>query len=344
MSGARIRPYATEAGAPVIRLALVGCGRNAAALAAAAAASDLCKLTVAVDVDPNAARSAAGAAGVRAHVGSLASLLESDTGEFDAVVVNTPNASHADIALTAINAGRHVLVETPLALSAESAATVQRAAEGADVRLMVAHTLRFVPANVQVHRALAAGELGRPSMLRSHRWLRRFPGPPGGWKHDPALSGGLCVHEGVHEIDQALWLIGERPTHLHAQARPELLQIHLGFASGAMAICGVATGLPLGSGYYSLTLIGSLGSAYADDHHNVQLVYRGGRPQAYVSDQRASAVRAQLDEFANAIAAGRNPSVSGADAVAALQVAEAAAASGASGQTANLSEGGHELA
>ena len=329
---------------PVIRLALVGCGRNAAALAAAATASDFCELTVVVDVAPNAAHASARAAGVRAHVGDLASLLESENADFEAVVVNTPNDSHASVASTAISSGRHVLVEKPLALSADSAATVQREADRADVRLMPAHTLRFMPANVQVRQALATGELGRPSLLRSHRWLRRFPGPPGGWKHDPARSGGLCVHEGVHEIDQALWLIGERPTHVHALARPELLQIHLGFASGAMAICGVATGLPLGSGYYSLALIGSLGAAYADDHHNMQLVYRGGRPQAFVSDQRAAAVRAQLDEFASAIDEGRDPSVSGADAVAALRVAEAAAASGASGRTAQLTEDGYVLA
>ena len=63
-----------------------------------------------------------------------------------------------------------------------------------------------------------------------------------------------------------------------------------------------------------------------------------------MSDQRASAVRAQLDEFANAIAGGREPSVSGADAVAALQVAEAAAASGTSGQTAHLTESGYVIA
>ena len=328
----------------MIRLALVGCGRNAAALAAAADASDLCELTVAADIDPEAARSVAREAGVRAHVGDLESLLESDGGGFDAVIVNTPNDSHAGVASTAVAAGRHVLVEKPLALSAEAAEAVRREAERADLRLMTAHTLRFMPANVQVHRALAAGELGRPTLLRSHRWLRRFPGSPGGWKHDPARSGGLAMHEGVHEIDQALWLIGECPTHVHALAGPELLQIHLGFASGAMAICGIATALPLGSGYYSLALIGSLGAAYADDHHNVQLVYRGGRPQAVVSDQRAAAVRAQLDEFASAVADGRAPSVSGADAVAALQVAEAAAASGASGRTAQLTEDGYVLA
>ncbi|MCY3959264.1 MAG: Gfo/Idh/MocA family oxidoreductase [Chloroflexi bacterium] len=328
----------------MIRLALVGCGRNAAALAAAAAASDLCRLEVAADIEARAAGDLARAAEARAHVGDLASLLESNAADVQAVIVNTPNDSHADIALAAIAAGRHVLVEKPLALSADAADEVRRRANEAGVRLMVAHTLRFMPANVQVHRALAAGELGKPGMLRSHRWLRRFPGPPGGWKHDPARSGGLCVHEAVHEIDQALWLIGERPTHVHAQAQPDLLQIHLGYESGAMALCGVATGLPLGSGYYSLALIGSLGAAYADDHHNVQLIYRGARPQAVMTDQRASGVRAQLDEFARAITEGREPSVSGADAVAALQIAEAAAASSASGQTAHLTETGYVLA
>ena len=328
----------------MIRMALVGCGRNAAALAAAAAASDVCQLTVALDVDRDAARSIARAAGLPAHVGNLESLIEAGADEFDAVIVNTPNDSHANIARAAIAAGKHVLVEKPLALSADAAMTVQREAEQNDVCLMVAHTLRFMPANVQVHRALEAGELGRPGMLRSHRWLRRFPGPPRGWKHDPARSGGLAVHEAVHEIDQALWLIGQRPTHVHAQASPDLLQIHLGYASGAMAICGIATGLPLGSGYYSLALIGSLGAAYADDHHNMHLIYRGGRPQAFASDQRASAVRAQLDEFGNAIMEDRNPSVSGADAVAALEIAEAVAASGASGRTSHLTESGYVLA
>ncbi len=328
----------------MIRLALVGCGRNAPALAAAAAASDHCELTVVVDIDSQAAGSVASAANAIRHVGDLESLLASRDADFDAVIVNTPNDSHAHIALTAIRAGRHVLVEKPLALSADEGGEVKQAAERADVRLMAAHTLRFMPANVQVHRALAAGELGKPGMLRSHRWLRRFPGPPAGWKHDQARSGGLAVHEGVHEIDQALWLLGERPTFVHALAGPDLLQIHLGYESGAMAICGIATGLPLGSGYYSLALIGSLGAAYADDHHNVHLVYRGGRPQAFVSDQRAIAVRAQIDEFAGAINEGRDPSVSGADAMVALQVAEAVAASSASGQTAHLKENGYVLA
>lgn len=343
-SGARIRTTDLKTGDALVHLALVGCGRNAPALAAGAAASDICELTDVIDIAPNAARSVARAAGARAHVGDLASFLESGADAIDAVIVNTPNDSHADIARTAIAAGRHVLVEKPLALSADAAAAVQRAAEIAGVRLMVAHTLRFMPANVQVRRALDDGELGRPGMLRSHRWLRRFPGPPAGWKHDPARSGGLAVHEAVHEIDQALWLIGGRPTHVQAQATSDLLQIHLGYESGAMAICGIATGLPLGSGYYSLALIGSLGAAYADDHHNVHLLYRGGRPQAFVSDQRASAVRAQLDEFGRAITEDRHPSVSGADAVAALQIAEAVAASGAVGRTAHLTESGYVVA
>ena len=83
----------------MIRLALVGCGRNAAALAAAAAASDFCELKVAADIDPKAAGDLARSAGARPHVGDLDSLLEADADDVQAIVVNTPNDSHADIAL-----------------------------------------------------------------------------------------------------------------------------------------------------------------------------------------------------------------------------------------------------
>ena len=72
----------------MIRLALVGCGRNAAALAAAAAASDFCELTVAADIDPKAAGELARSAGARAHIGDLDSLLEADADDVQAVVAH----------------------------------------------------------------------------------------------------------------------------------------------------------------------------------------------------------------------------------------------------------------
>jgi predicted dehydrogenase len=200
-----------------------------------------------------------------------------------------------------------------------------------------------MPPNVQVQRAVKDGELGRPGMLRSHRWLRRFPGPPAGWKHNPGRSGGLAIHEGVHEIDQAIWLIGERPTHVHGSAQPNILHIHLGFETGAMALCDIAVGLPLGEGYYSLLLVGSAGAAYIDDQHNLQLVYRGGRPEAFVNNQRQLGVRAQFDEFGTAIHEQRKPTSAGPDAVLVLQIAEAVQASIDSGQTAKITESGYVL-
>ncbi len=327
----------------MVRLALVGCGRNASTLASAISASDRCELTIAVDLDPVSAGHIAELNGARAHTGNLESLLASDAADIDAVVVNTPNDKHVHDASTAIAAGKHVLVEKPLALSAKEASVVVQEAETAQVCLMVAHTLRFMPPNVQVQRAVKDGELGRPGMLRSHRWLRRFPGPPAGWKHNPGRSGGLAIHEGVHEIDQAIWLIGERPTHVHGSAQPNILHIHLGFETGAMALCDIAVGLPLGEGYYSLLLVGSAGAAYIDDQHNLQLVYRGGRPEAFVNNQRQLGVRAQFDEFGTAIHEQRKPTSAGPDAVLVLQIAEAVQASIDSGQTAKITESGYVL-
>ena len=328
----------------MIRLALVGCGRNAITLARAIKSSALCELAIAVDVDPVSAEHIAESNGARAHTGGLQSLLASGSADIDAVVVNTPNDKHATDASAAIASGKHVLVEKPLALSAAAASVVVQEAESAQLCLMVAHTLRFMPPNVQVQKSVENGELGRPGMLRSHRWLRRFPGPPTSWKHKPDRSGGLAIHEGVHEIDQALWLIGERPTYVHGSERPNILQIHLGFETGAMALCDIAVGLPLGDGYYSLLLVGSTGAAYIDDQHNLQLVYRGGRPEAFVNDQRQLGVRAQFDEFGTAINEQRKPASAGATAVIALQIAEAVQASINAGQTVRMTETGHVLA
>ncbi len=326
----------------VVRLALVGCGANAAALAQAAADSRECELAAAVDADPRAARGAARAWGGEPHAGTLRSLLDADPEGFSAVIVNTPIAAHAETASLAIAAGKHALVEAPLALAAERAAELDQQARAADVRLMAAHPLRFMPANVHVRQALDGGELGRPGMLRSHRWMPRRAAADG-QRRDHGPQAPLAVREGVHDLDQACWLMGEAPAQIHAAGGAELLHVHLGFDSGAMAVCGVSTGLPPGEGYSSLTVIGSLGAAYADDHHNVQLVYRGGRPQALVADQRALSLRAQLDEFANAIQQQRDPSPSGADALAALRAAEAAQASLASGRTAHATANGYVL-
>jgi predicted dehydrogenase len=111
-----------------------------------------------------------------------------------------------------------------------------------------------------------------------------------------------------------------------------------------MALIDDAQTLPGGDGYFSLSLIGSTGAAYADDHHNRNLLFRGGDPRAIETGQGSLHLTAQLQEFVAAIEEQREPATTGADGQAALQVAEAAVASLQSRQALRLIGGTYELA
>src|SRR5262249_29583039 len=98
-----------------------------------------------------------------------------------------------------------------------------------------------------------------------------------------------------------------------ASAAPgRLIQVHLGFPGGCSALLDYTNGLPAGDGYQSLSVIAASGAAYADDHQNTQLLFRGGHPQGVRADERAGQLAAMAQEFVDALAAGRDPSA-GAD-------------------------------
>ena len=115
-----------------------------------------------------------------------------------------------------------------------------------------------------------------------------------------------------------------------------------------MAFIDDSSTIPPGEGYFSLSMIGSTGAAYADDHHNMQLLYGGrhnsGRnPTALKTQQGCGHLRAQVEEFAGAIEDGREPAITGGDGRLAIQVAEAAAASISARRAARLTGGRYEL-
>jgi predicted dehydrogenase len=117
------------------------------------------------------------------------------------------------------------------------------------------------------------------------------------------------------------------------------VQLHLGFPDGGMAVIDYSRTLPHGDGYFSLSMIGSAGAAYADDHHNTQLLFGGGHPSALVTGHGDKALLSQLQEFIDAVEQNRESLITGAAALAALEVSEAAAESIASGQAVNLAGG-----
>jgi predicted dehydrogenase len=126
--------------------------------------------------------------------------------EIDAVDLCLPTDMHESAAIAALAAGKHVLVEKPMALSVESCRRMIAAAERAKKVLMVAQVLRFFPAYEELQRVVDKGELGS---IRSATFRRRCAQP--GWSEwitDKSRSGGGGFDLLIHDVDMSLRLFG----------------------------------------------------------------------------------------------------------------------------------------
>jgi predicted dehydrogenase len=128
--------------------------------------------------------------------------------EVDAVVVATPTIMHAPVALAAIAAGKHVLVEKQLAMDYAESVRMYQAAKAAGVKHMVAFTYRFVPAMRYLRHLLLEGTVGAPRFLRVAR-LMDWPDISIGWRQHQAMAGSGEVGDmGAHRIDFCHHLVG----------------------------------------------------------------------------------------------------------------------------------------
>ncbi|MBX3413473.1 MAG: Gfo/Idh/MocA family oxidoreductase [Pirellulales bacterium] len=128
--------------------------------------------------------------------------------DVDAVIIATPNFTHRDIAVAAAKAGKHVMCEKPLGLSAAEVREMYHAARDAGVVHMTAFTYRFAPAMRYLKYLLERGDLGTPRHFRSQRFLD-WPETSWGWRQyrDKAGAGDLFDMT-IHRIDFAQDLLG----------------------------------------------------------------------------------------------------------------------------------------
>ncbi len=134
--------------------------------------------------------------------------------DIDAVSVCLPNALHFPATKAALEAGKHVLCEKPLAMNAEQAQEIVEAAEKFGRKCMVAQVKRFSPQAQYLKKLIENGDLGTPYYGRAY-WLRRYGIPGfGTWFTAKEQSGGgPLIDIGVHMLDVAWWLMGcPRPT------------------------------------------------------------------------------------------------------------------------------------
>jgi len=129
--------------------------------------------------------------------------------ELDAVFIAAPNAFHAPLALAALEAGKHVIVEKPFATSAAEAEAVVAAAKRSGRLLSVGMNQRFRPESQRVAALVRAGKLGHVYHAKAF-WFRRAGIPKlGTWFGKKSLAGGGALYDiGVHLLDLALFVMG----------------------------------------------------------------------------------------------------------------------------------------
>jgi predicted dehydrogenase len=171
--------------------------------------------------------------------------------EIDAVYIATPVRLHAEQAIAALESGRHVLCEKPMALSVAECERMLAAARSHERRLGIAYYRHLYPAVRRLRELLASGELGKP-VLAEAQAFEPFDPPPGhprGWLLNKAESGGGPMMDfGCHRIEILLDLLGPVadvrgfPSKVRFQEREveDTCVAHFRFASGATALLAVS--------------------------------------------------------------------------------------------------------
>ena len=136
----------------------------------------------------------------------------------DAVVICTPTFTHTDLVVAAAAAGKHVLVEKPMALTLGDCRRMINACSQAGVKLAVGQTLRFWGAFLRTRQLVEAGVIGTPWFTQVHRGGAASPVPvdaaDGGrqrrpWRYDTRYAGGNILEGVVHELDFTRAIFGE---------------------------------------------------------------------------------------------------------------------------------------
>jgi UDP-N-acetylglucosamine 3-dehydrogenase len=319
-----------------VRFAVVGCGKSTNHIHLPALRS------VGADVTAFASRSRASAEAARDQWGSGAVVDQWQDAvtrdDVDAVVVATPNARHRDVAVAAAAAGKHVLVDKPMACTVVEADEMIAAAGANDVVLVPFQNARFIAPFAAAHDVVAEGRLGAITGVRAafgHAGPRTWA-PDATWFFDRSQAGGGCLIDlGVHIIDVIRHVTGDDivavAALLNGPAGGVEIDAQLLVRLGAGAIGSVHASWSSRSGPdQQLTLFGTGGTLHLDTRTPLTLLTPdGGRERVPIPPTTGS----PLNELLAAIRGERTPAVTAHDGRAAVAVVEAAYRSAAGGCT-----------
>ena len=158
------------------------------------------------------------------------------------VLIATPHHLHEEIAVTAARAGKHILLEKPMAPTHKACQAIAKAAIDADVQLLVGHTMQFALPCLKAKEILDSGVMGQVRAGSSSLIKPWMEGNRKPWHLSPETGGGMLLTAGIHALDRLAFLLGQRVVGVsammdslfHEQAVDDTALLTLRFAEGAI--------------------------------------------------------------------------------------------------------------
>lgn len=272
------------------------------------------------DLDPDLVASSCAEYGARAFRDYRDLLADP---EVALVSVCLPHSLHAQVAIEAIEAGKHVLIEKPLAISTAECDKIMAAAQSASVAVGLQHNQIFYPAHVRAKELIDSGAIGRPVQLR----LRlAIGGKYQGWRTDPEVAGGgILFDAGVHRFYLARHLFGEIGEASAVTDKPrgdgeDQAVVSLRFVNGALGVIDANYHGPAKMFDDAVEIVGTEGALYISGIEADFEGYRTGpalrqydgswRDVRVPAGDWADSVAASIQAFVDAVRTGTEPQVS----------------------------------
>ncbi|MHB1414589.1 MAG: Gfo/Idh/MocA family protein [Chloroflexota bacterium] len=270
--------------------------------------------------------------------------------DVDAVSICLPDHLHRDATVVAAGAGKHILLEKPLATSIADGLAIVEATAAAGVTFMVGHTLRFDPRYYLAQQAIEAGQVGTIQTMYARRMGRRS-------RHlRAAQRTNLPFFLGIHDFDVLRWFAGGEVERVMAHGQrgyfaaqgfdaDDAMSAVLEFANGAVATVDLAWNLPehITGFHFRADVIGDKGSiniSHADHGLTISTDERLATPDTAFGPVLYGAVagimRTELEHFVQCVLTGARPAISPTDALEAVRIAVAVDIAARSGDAVRL--------
>lgn len=259
----------------MIGIGIIGAGHFGAVHAKAMAEVEGLKLVAVCREDAEAAEAFAAEYGGRAY--SDWRLLLADP-EVDAVLIATPHHLHELIAIGAADAGKHILLEKPMAPTTRACDAINAAVAAAGVHLMIGHVMHFAQPCLKAKEIIASGRIGKPVLGSSWMIKLWMESNRRGWHMNTASGGGMLMTAGIHALDRLVWLMGQdvvsvnalAGTFFHDQEADDSALIGLRFADGGIGQVQ-SVGYRNGAMGFAMDLVCENGTLRIDFDHGVSI-------------------------------------------------------------------------